>query len=64
MIQRTEADINPVRIDDERFAGDWNFAYGHLLRGVHEINWLFCGLTAMTYDDRIRLLNVQKIRVN
>ena len=45
MIQRTEADINPVRIDDERFAGDWNFAYGQLAAGrFQEMKGKFVGV--------------------
>ncbi len=45
MIQRTEADITPVGVDDKRFAGDWNFAYEQLAAGrFQEMKGKFVGV--------------------
>jgi hypothetical protein len=45
MIQRTEAEITPVGIDDERFARDWNFAYEQLAAGqFQEMKGKFVGV--------------------
>ena len=45
MIQRTETEVTPVGMDDQRFAGDWNFAYEQLAAGrFQEMKGKFVGV--------------------